>query len=83
MAVTLTPEQQAALEEFDKAADHANDALQATKDADAALAAAELQATHDQKEAIDSQTVALEKATVFVRLMVPGAPAPAGAPKKG
>lgn len=74
MALTLTPEQQTALEAFDAAADDATQAIEQTAESDSALVTAQNRAEHDKQSSIDAQALALEKATAFIRLMIPFAP---------
>jgi len=81
MALTLTPEQQTGLEAFDAAADDAAEAIRQTAESDAALVTAQNRADHDKQSSIDAQADALDKATAFIRLMIPFAPPPAAAKK--
>jgi len=71
MALSLTPAQQEALEQFDADSDAARDAQQANLDAQAALLTAEDLAAFNAQAAIDTQVKALESAQAFIDTMIP------------
>jgi hypothetical protein len=79
--VTLTPEQQAALEDFETKAQVARDAAQAHENADEALVEAEAAAEVDAALDLEAHQTALEAAQKFINLMldVPTPTPPAGA----
>jgi len=70
VALTLTPEQQAALEAFDTASDKAREDLENVESMEAARVEVTKAAFKAQEEAILSQADALEAATTFVNLML-------------
>lgn len=73
MAVTLTPEQQAALDKFLEDATAAADAKTGSEEAAAALITAQGKADRSKQEAFETHVQALEDATAFINLMVPPA----------
>jgi hypothetical protein len=76
MSLTLTPEQQAALEAFDKASDDSLTAQQANDDAQYDLAQATTDANDAALDALDKATAAVEAGKAFVDLMLAREPAP-------
>lgn len=73
MAITLTPAQSQALDDFEVAAQAAADAKAAASTAAAELAAAQVAADHTAVDALSKHGDALAKAQVFVDAMIPPA----------
>lgn len=73
MAVTLTPEQQAALDKFLEDAATAANAKTTSEESATALIVAQTKADRSKQEAFDTHVQALEDATAFINLMVPPA----------
>jgi len=81
MAVTLTPEQQAKLDQFQADAAAASQAKLDSDQADAALLAATDLAGRDRQIAVDDLHTALQSAQAFIDSMIPPTrPMPVTAP---
>jgi hypothetical protein len=76
-AVTLTPDQQTALDAFESSASDAAQAATDATTANATLLAAQQDNTNKQQAAVSTHVDALAKAQAFVDLMVPPTTAPA------
>jgi len=79
MALTLTPEQQAALDQFEADAQEAQDTARADTAAQSAFQLAQLEAEHARQASLNAHVAALASAQAFVALMVPNIEAAAKA----